>query len=477
MNFTELEKLMRTKGINSLAEIARALDTTPQAVSNWKARNQVPHHVVNKVLSEHDSNINKQAEVLSAQPYFVDKGNFSLADILLIVAQQLKIITLITFISAFMTFTYVQFIQTPEYISSATILLPQSNPSGNFSGLSGIASQFGVNLGSGSNQIDLSSPSLYPELLKSRTFAEKILEKKFYTDFHKKKLSLLQILNFDKEGKMTRKDELITKTLSTLSEMLNYKKDPISNFSIIEVTASEPVFSKELADEVLIELESLNRFFKSKTVNEKTKFIQDRIFSVKADLEASENKLQKFNEQNRQISSPALLLEQERFERDVEIQKGIFLTLKQQLELAKIEEVQEVNVVKVLDYPEVPLYRSNKNLKVKFVLSVIMGVGLGVFFGFVRSYINNNDINERRKIRKIKGFIKKKSKDVLFDYRITSISSFLFVIFTPYYIKYYTIFSPILIVYLIAMTMSIVLFLTSVIKNKINLNKENHNAY
>tara|TARA_Y100001980_G_C14478786_1_gene257659 strand:- start:276 stop:1052 length:777 start_codon:yes stop_codon:yes gene_type:complete len=258
--------------------------------------------------------------------------------------------------------------------------------------------------------------------------------------------------------------------------MLNYKKDPISNFSIIEVTASEPVFSKELADEVLIELESLNRFFKSETVNEKTKFIQDRIFSVKADLEASENKLQKFNEQNRQISSPALLLEQERFERDVEIQKGIFLTLKQQLELAKIEEVQEVNVVKVLDYPEVPLYRSNKNLKVKFVLSIIMGVGLGVFFGFVRSYINNNDINERRKIRKIKGFIKKKSKDVIFDYRITSISSFLFVIFTPYYIKYYTISSPILIVYLIAMTMSIVLFLTSVIKNKTNLNKENYNA-
>ena len=60
MNFTELEKLMRTKGINSLAEIARVLDTTPQAVSNWKARNQVPHHVVNKVLSEHESNVNKQ---------------------------------------------------------------------------------------------------------------------------------------------------------------------------------------------------------------------------------------------------------------------------------------------------------------------------------------------------------------------------------------------------------------------------------
>ena len=49
MNFSELEQLMSSRGIASLAEIARALNTTPQAVSNWKSRNQVPHHVVAKL--------------------------------------------------------------------------------------------------------------------------------------------------------------------------------------------------------------------------------------------------------------------------------------------------------------------------------------------------------------------------------------------------------------------------------------------
>ena len=48
MNFDELENLMAERGISSLAEIARKLDTTPQAVSNWKARNQVPFHIVDK---------------------------------------------------------------------------------------------------------------------------------------------------------------------------------------------------------------------------------------------------------------------------------------------------------------------------------------------------------------------------------------------------------------------------------------------
>ena len=61
---------------------------------------------------------------------------------------------------------------------------------------------------------------------------------------------------------------------------------------------------------------------------------------VEKDLIKSESSLNLLMK-NRQISSPALLLEQERLSRDLDIQKNIFLTLKQQLELAKIEAVQE----------------------------------------------------------------------------------------------------------------------------------------
>ena len=44
MNFSELESLMSTRGVTTLADIARALNTTPQAVSNWKSRNQTHPH-------------------------------------------------------------------------------------------------------------------------------------------------------------------------------------------------------------------------------------------------------------------------------------------------------------------------------------------------------------------------------------------------------------------------------------------------
>jgi len=443
MNFSELETLMSSRGVTTLAEIARTLNTTPQAVSNWKARNQVPHHIAAK-LSQLPPTGNPQTPdgppIYSspithyASPSIYEEDTISLSDILLTMAEQLKVIVLTTFVSVFLAFTYVQFIQQPQYVSWATVLLPE-NKAGSLGGLAGLASQFGVNVPTGA-KADLSSPSLFPELLRSRTFAEKILDKKFYSKEFDKELSLLAILTHGDEPPKVGKDTLVTQALGSLGQILKFDQDPTSTFSVIKVTTSEPVFAKELAEVTLAELEALNRFYKSQTVNEKTSFIANRISSVEKDLEFSETSLKEFNEKNRQISSPALQLEQGRLARDVEIQKGIYLTLKQQLELAKIEEVQEASIVQVLDKPQVPLKPDNKNLKLSVLLAGILGVGLGIMIGFVRAYAHNSEMGERKKLRRVKSLFKKKIKDTFQDRRIAGIVSGFMLIGLPLFLGY-----------------------------------------
>ena len=271
MNFSKLESIMSKLGVNSLADIARSLNTTPQAVSNWKARDQVPYHIVAKISNINKSDfesINKNITAPSLKTISYDNDTVSFSDILLILAEQLKVIVLVSFITVFMTFTYVQFIQKPMFQSSAIILLPEK-AGANLGGLAGLASQFGVNIPAGA-QADLSSPSLFPELIRSRTFSEKILNKKFYTEQYGKEMSLLAILTYGEETPSRSKNELISLALSSLSETLFFEKSLTSNFSTIRVITSEPVLSKNLADVVLVELESLNRFYKSQTVNEKT---------------------------------------------------------------------------------------------------------------------------------------------------------------------------------------------------------------
>ena len=117
-----------------------------------------------------------------------------------------------------------------------------------------------------------------------------------------------------------------------------------ASFSLLTVTASEPILATDINVKVLDELQKLNRYFKIQNVSERIQFIQSRIKGVSEDLENSEQRLKIFREQNRQVSSPALQLEQERLSRDVDIQKGIFLTLKQQLELANIEKIQNETI-------------------------------------------------------------------------------------------------------------------------------------
>jgi hypothetical protein len=227
---------------------------------------------------------------------------------------------------------------------------------------------------------------------------------------------------------------LVSSALESLDEILGFNNAPSSNFSEIIITVHEPVFAKELAVVVLAELEALNRYFRTITVSEKTTFIENRISSVEDDLKNSEKHLKNFNEQNRQIFSPALKLDQERLARDVEIQKGIYLTLKQQYELAKIEEVQETSIVQVLDKPQIPLEPEDKNLKLNVILAGFLGIGLGIMFGFIRTYLNNSDIDERKKLRRVRNFLKKKGKDLMLDRRLSGIVSVLLLLALPIYI-------------------------------------------
>ena len=43
MKFDKFQKIMSDKDINSLADIARELNVSPQSVSNWKSRGWIPH--------------------------------------------------------------------------------------------------------------------------------------------------------------------------------------------------------------------------------------------------------------------------------------------------------------------------------------------------------------------------------------------------------------------------------------------------
>ena len=162
----------------------------------------------------------------------------------------------------------------------------------------------------------------------------------------------------------------------------------------------------------------------------------------------------------------------------MEVQKGIYLTLKQQLELAKIEEVQEASIIQILDKPQVPLGPSNINLKFNVMLAGVFGLGVGILLGFLRSYTKNTDISERKKLRRVRNFLKKKGGDIVQDYRIAGTVSILLLFGLPFYLThqsknpiFFGMYSSKLMfintILLITLIISVILFIRGVYRRKI----------
>ena len=62
MTFEALLEIMAQHGITRLAHIARELDVSPQAVSNWKARDQVPYKITAIIKGKYGSSVETDEE-------------------------------------------------------------------------------------------------------------------------------------------------------------------------------------------------------------------------------------------------------------------------------------------------------------------------------------------------------------------------------------------------------------------------------
>jgi len=292
------------------------------------------------------------------------------------------------------------------YVSSAKIM--SSGGGSSTSQLQGLAAQFGVSVPGGSG----SAQWVYPEILKSRTLAKSVLKRKFDTNKYGPQKSLLQILTYGNEEPTVSIDTLEIHGANAFIGMIEIQSE--GSFYELSISTFEPQFAADLCAALIEELDKHQRGYKTEKVKETRQFIEGRIVEVQKELEGAEEDLKVFRDRNRQIGqSPALLLEQQRLTRETSVLTGVFTTLKQQLEMTKIEEVKESALVQVLDPPEAPLYRDKPKRKLAVLLSLILGFGLAVAIAFIKEYANNSDDEEKGKLREITELTKSNISDLI----------------------------------------------------------------
>ena len=119
----------------------------------------------------------------------------------------------------------------------------------------------------------------------------------------------------------------------------------------------------------------------------------------------SEEALKVFRDRNRRIeNSPALQLEQERLSREVSVLTSVFITLKQQLETTKIDEVKNSDYIIVVDPPNLPLMKSKPNKRKILVFSFFLSLAASFFVCILLEFLNHQKSSDN--FRKLKREIK-----------------------------------------------------------------------
>lgn len=163
-------------------------------------------------------------------------------------------------------------------------------------------------------------------------------------------------------------------------QVIRFKHDKLNGFMSIEVSVPrDPVLARELADHLVHELDLVVREIKGGQATAQRVFVEDRLAQVEEQLRHSELELTRFVENNRKYSaSPALTQRYGELLRESQANSSVWIELRKQLELAKIDEQKGAVRLNILDDAEVPFRSTSPNRPVIVAGGILFGLFLGV---------------------------------------------------------------------------------------------------
>jgi len=280
--------------------------------------------------------------------------------------------------------------QTPLYTARARFL-PSRTPA--------MSSRLDAVMGGGGNSYDYYSGGdviqYYSEIISSSAFLERIVKKAYPSQGAGEKSDLISYYRINaasESEKLVRAAEAIS---SRLDISTSRQQTPGSSISI-SYSDSNPQMAAAVANAILDELVVYNQDVRNSSAKQNRNFIENRLKETQDQLKAAEEAHSKFTAGNKKIVTPELEVERLRLERNVTVQSELYVTLRKQLELAKIEEQERAPSIEILDHATVPLFKSGATLKRKILGAAFLAIFAFCGLAFLLEFVGNIDTRDKR---------------------------------------------------------------------------------
>jgi hypothetical protein len=306
------------------------------------------------------------------------------------------------------------FLQKPKYQAVATFILEEKSAGG--SGLSGIASQFGLDLGSLSGGGSIFEGDNILDILKSKKIIQKVLLSKVETSGNQQTLADLFLDSYGWKKKWSKTNGLQNISYASVngSSVLTLVQDSVLNLihefllekslgvdrlnkkgTIIKVavTAVNPVFAKVMTVRLVDEAGKLYLQIKTGTAQSNINRMQRRADSLLALLnnrsyKAAASQLLDANPGINTATVPVEIAS-----RDKAIVATLYTEVAKNLEVSKMMLSQQTPVIQVLDEPQLPLIDINKS-EITLVLIGVFGCVIFTIVALGIKFLITTSVNE-----------------------------------------------------------------------------------
>ena len=283
-------------------------------------------------------------------------------------------------------------VATPFYQSTTTMYPAlESESSGGILGSSikGLAESYGL--------MGLGSAPTYniPDIVLSRRIKKNIILSEWQSNAFPDSSNLIKFWEIDKpnkfspliildifksllpsaEGFSTNPDKLhLENAIEKLQRLISVSEEQ-SGLIVVSVLMEDPNLAASITNYIADYVKEFISIEQEKEAIKQKEFIYDQMLSAKSDLSDSELKLTNFfKKYPLALGNPDLQLQQGRLTREIEENQAVYITLRQQYEIAKIEAEEDKLFINILDTGDVAVRKSKPKRLLILLSSIMFGI-------------------------------------------------------------------------------------------------------